>query len=461
MKIAKDISIAVLLLLITGCKKDDWFDVKTDSNLAIPSSLKDLQALLDNANLFNAWCPSMQENAADYHSYRVSAYNRMRGFERNAFTWTKNEPNVSVLDWINGSNSGSYGKIYTANLILESLEKIEAPDNNSREQADNIKGQALFFRAKTFYELSVLFVPPYDESIFGQKYGLPLRLESDINVKSVRSTIGETFQQILKDLTESVNLLPMNQQFKTRPSKIAAYALLARIYLSWGNYTEAERYADLSLKSYNKLIDYNSLSYETTANPFVGYNDETIFYSYMGGVTFILPTISIVNEFYESFDENDIRKRAFFNFSASTGRVTYKGTYAGVGFSYFFNGLATDELFLIRAECRARAGKTADAMIDLNTLLRNRFKPPFTDIAVANAEEALIVILAERKKELVMRGVRWSDLRRLNKEPRFAQTLTRVVDTQTFTLEPNSYKYTFPLPDDIIQLTGMEQNPGW
>ncbi len=101
-------------------------------------------------------------------------------------------------------------------------------------------------------------------------------------------------------------------------------------------------------------------------------------------------------------------------------------------------------------------------MNDLNTLLQNRWRTgTFVPFTASNADDALMQILTERRKELVLRGIRWQDLRRLNKEDRFKITITRTIAGNTYSIEPNSYKYTFPIPDDVIQLSGMKQNPGW
>ncbi|RYE50331.1 MAG: RagB/SusD family nutrient uptake outer membrane protein, partial [Sphingobacteriales bacterium] len=120
--------------------------------------------------------------------------------------------------------------------------------------------------------------------------------------------------------------------------------------------------------------------------------------------------------------------------------------------------------FLIRAECSARTGNTEEAMADLNALMEKRWvRGKFKPFTAASPEDALTKILIERRKELIMRGVRWSDLRRLNKDPRFAKTLKRVLingtDTKTYTLLPGDPRYILKIPADVIALTGMEQNP--
>jgi len=92
--------------------------------------------------------------------------------------------------------------------------------------------------------------------------------------------------------------------------------------------------------------------------------------------------------------------------------------------------------------------------------LKNRYKTgTFTNLTAANADDALALIVKERRKELCFRNLRWSDLRRLNKDSRFQVTLTRNVNGQSYTLAPNSSRYVLPL--DPIETTsgGLQQNP--
>jgi hypothetical protein len=68
-------------------------------------------------------------------------------------------------------------------------------------------------------------------------------------------------------------------------------------------------------------------------------------------------------------------------------------------------------------------------------------------------------ILTERRKELIFRGLRWPDLRRLNKDGA-GVSVTRKLDGQTYTLTPNSLKYTWLIPQQVIDFNpGMPQNP--
>src|SRR5690606_15551644 len=71
-------------------------------------------------------------------------------------------------------------------------------------------------------------------------------------------------------------------------------------------------------------------------------------------------------------------------------------------------------------------------------------------------------ILAERRRELMFRGLRWTDLRRLNQDSEHAATVRHKlrdgVDEQVFTLIPNDLRYIYLIPQQVIDISGMTQN---
>ncbi len=98
-------------------------------------------------------------------------------------------------------------------------------------------------------------------------------------------------------------------------------------------------------------------------------------------------------------------------------------------------------------------------MSDLNTLLIKRWAAgTFIPVTADNVEEALSIILAERRKELVFRGRRWLDIKRLNKEGKNI-VLMRNIHGKTYTILPNDLRYALAIPETVIQLSGMQQNP--
>src|SRR3546814_18218946 len=81
------------------------------------------------------------------------------------------------------------------------------------------------------------------------------------------------------------------------------------------------------------------------------------------------------------------------------GTMSFRGSYHQS--SVPFSGLATAEVYLIRAECYARTGNVAAAMEDVNTLLEKRWKAgTYFPFSAHTAEEALSLLLNERRTEL-------------------------------------------------------------
>ncbi len=456
----KKIHIYILLMLTIGntlssCIKNK-LEVKPDQTQVVPTTLTDFQGLLDNtvtvfvSNFVGAAEISSGEYSLSYTDFQSLSYLP----EINNYIWKKDlwQGTASVYEW-----DSNYKPVFYANVVLDGLRNITVNASNETDY-NNVKGQALFQRANAFYNVAQQFAKVYEASTASADPGIPLRLNSDLNQPSVRSTVEQTYQQILTDLNQALSLLPVTSINKYRPNKCAAYAEMARIYLAMRNYDQAFTNADASLKLYATLMDYNTLNPNpATAYPIPDLNSEVILRYSMSSYQSFSRTIGKIDQLlYESFQSNDLRKTMFFYLNPDNS-VGFRGSYRKS--SVPFAGLATDEQFLIRAEGYARKGKTTEAMSDLNTLLISRFKTgTFIPLTAVNSDDALQQILTERKKELLFRGVRWTDLKRLNKESRFAVTLTRSLNGTTYTLPPNDPRYVFPIPDYVISATGMEQN---
>lgn len=443
-------SVLLILNCFSSCQK--YLNEKPDKSLVVPTTIKDLQALLDDAYTMNLETTStMPESSADDYFLTMDSYNSNNETARNTYTWSLTEYHFSN-DW-----SYAYNAIYNTNLCLEGIAKIPRTTANSLKW-DNVKGSALFYQSYYYLNLVWEFAKAYDESTADIDLGIVLRNGSDFNVKSVRASVEESYNKIISDAKESLAFLPDTSLLLLRPSKNAAYGLLARTYLSMRVYDSAFKYSNLSLKINDQLLDYNSVD-PNNENPFPRLtNPETIFYTEMNGSNYLHATFQafIDTLLYNSYDSNDIRKQAFFG--NRTGYHYFKGNYAQDPY-ILFSGIARDEIVLIRAECYARQNNIDEAMHDLNTLLSMRWNNAFIFIpeTASGKDEALDKILSERRKELLMRGLRWIDIKRLNKEGRNI-ILEHIIDGKIYSLQPNDNKYALPVPSDIIRITGIEQN---
>ena len=140
----------------------------------------------------------------------------------------------------------------------------------------------------------------------------------------------------------------------------------------------------------------------------------------------------------------------------ASGQPIFKNNGTGKGFA--FSGLSIGEMYLIRAECAARLGNLQKSIADINELMGKRYKTgTFSHYAVTTYEDVMTTILRERRKELVFRGLRWPDLKRLNKEEA-GIVLTRYIDGRTIQLLPKSNRYILPVPDDALIGGTIKQN---
>lgn len=439
----------ILLCGAVSCS-EDFLEKKPDKKLVIPSTYDDMQALLDYYQVHNANTPGLGELSSDDYSISATNWSNLSSpYQKNAYVWAKEiwEGEKSI-DWNN-----RYQQVFYANYVLEGLNELD----KSKEVSwwNQMRGSALFFRAHATYQLAQIFCPPYDKTSKNEGYGLALRTTSDLNVHIGRSMLQQTYEFILTDLKEAAALLPQTESYKTRPVKAAAYTLLSRCYLGMQDYDNALAYADSALSYNYPLIDFNTLN-TAASYPMVQYNSEVIFHCLMTRYTPLASSRLIMDStLYESYAEDDIRKAAWFKLSS--GNYTFKGSYDGS--LQLFNGLAIDECYLTKAECLARINRTDEAISVLNELLEKRFKTgSFVPVEASDSQQALLLILLERRKELLFRGIRWPDLRRLNLDPATAKTLYRNLNGTIYSLAPNSVNYTLPIADDVLQLSSIPQN---
>lgn len=443
-----------MFMLFSSCGKD-FLDIKPDKSLLIPKSLADMQALLDNTEVMNRGS-GLNNIATD--DYAISSTNlaTYKIPERNSYLWAD--------DIFEGQTSSDwnipYQQIFYANVVLDGLKNISAIPSN-QEEWNRIKGSALFFRAMALYQLANQFAETYHPANAATVKGVPIKLNSDVNERVGRGSLSQVFDQIINDLNDALPLLPTkNPVYLTRPSKWAVNALLARIYLYMGRFENAQFCADECLKISPVLLDYNSLS-KTSTRPIsfnVAASTEVIFWQFMISYSFGTSTATgIADEIIAAYDTNDLRKTIFLR-DRGNGIQTFKGNYSGDSFTFI--GLATDEMYLIRAECKARKNDVTGAMEDLNTLRRKRWNNSvlYPSLNITDAELALRQILSERQKELITRGTRWTDLKRLNLDKRFEITIKRLISNKEYILSPNSNKYTFPIPQNEINGSDIEQN---
>ncbi len=434
-------------LAFISCKK--FLDKKPDQQLVIATTLADAEALLDNYSVFNSAHSALGDQSDDNFYLDDDRYSSLDFTSRNNYSWVTNS--INDVDW-----STLYQAVLNATTAMETIQAVERNSANAR-QWDQLKGAALFHRGFALLELVQYYAGIYDSTTATGQLGIPLRISSDVTVPSVRASLQQSWLHIVGSFKEAVSLLPVSEVVPSRPTRAAAWGALARTNLYMHRYTEAAEAADSCLALHDALIDFNTLDTSATA-PFNRFNEEVIFpCTAVTAASLDIAMYTIDTLLYTAYNLNDLRRPVYF--SDNGYGYSFKGTYDGDIYTGPFVGIATDEIMLIKAECLARQNNPMQAMQTLNSLLVTRWRSgTFIPYVATSAGEGLQIVLNERRKELIQRGTRWCDLRRLGFDATTAVTPVRMVENTLTNLPPLSSRYTFLIPQKVIDLTGMQQN---
>lgn len=446
----------VLLVLVISCRKFTQIDPPSDQ---LVSPLPFSNEATATATVLGIYSEMMNGNtqfssgyttlfaglAADELTYVAPGF--QEEFARNEIT-PANHTNLTDYFW-----APAYRYIYTSNLVLEELSKTTALPTDVKS---SLMSEAKFIRAFCFFHLVNLFgaVP------------LPLTSDFRINANMPRTATGAVNAQIIQDLQKAKNALPAIDATgeKIRPTKTAASALLARIYLYVRDWEAAEKEATLVLTSgYAALEEHPDLvflknSWETIwqlkpVDPNLNTYEAKIIFP---PDSTIPPAYLVTDNLLASFDPADQRKQAWVGYqSRGATKLAYPAKYKnynGANLTEYYVVLRLAEQFLIRAEARTHLGKLPEALQDLNEIRSRAGLPAIDDMA---AEPLLNAIEEERRHELMAEwGQRWFDLKRTGR-----------TDTILSALKPATWQATdtlWPIPQDQINLNRvLTQNPGY
>ncbi|WP_196937485.1 RagB/SusD family nutrient uptake outer membrane protein [Sphingobacterium pedocola] len=437
-----------------SCTKSDFLAEKPRSSMLVPSTVEDYQLLLNNP-LINEGTTGLGLISSDDVYFDQESLEAISPLVRHVYLWDRDmyAGEQQVKDWNNG-----YFAVFIANNVIEGIEDVIGTTKNKRD----VLGQAFFKRAYAYFDLATHFCEYVDDANDSQ-LGLPLRTTADVNVIEQRASLEQTFELIKSDLLQAKDLLihSVPVQDKYRPSVLSCFALLSRMELYRGNYEGAEIYADSCLKLSDGLLDYNNIDL-TVSNPFTSDHVEIIYkttcpmYVELYGADFSPARVNPL--LIELFNANEPRRRLYFG---TDSRGLSYANYSYTGFSTFpFTGLATDEIYLIKAESATRNGNLSEAQEKFENFLRMRYSdiPYDLEELSKDKEKMMDMVLLERRKELVWRGSRWLDLKRLNAEGYSISVRRQQAVGAEFSLLPNDPKYIFSIPVSEINRSGITQN---
>lgn len=319
----------------------------------------------------------------------------------------------------------AYNYIFQANSIIEGLQTSTLDS----QVVIQLTGESKFIRAFWLFYLT---------NVFGD---VPIITSTDYQPNSsvFRSKQSVVYEQIIADLISAKSTLNSNyvdgtsltaSAERVRPTKWAASALLARVYLYLGDYENALSESNFVLsntavfslkKNLNEVYLKNSLEsiwqiqipLPTTINT----TDGSYFILRARPSTGFQNSSTISDELKNSFEIADKRKSNWMHDTTISGQVytfpyKYKIFSASIVNEYSMV-LRVSEQYLIRSESNAQLGNTSAAISDLN-IIRNRAGLA-NYLGSLDKNNVISAILNEKKLELFCEwGHRWFEMKRAN-----------------------------------------------
>jgi hypothetical protein len=400
-----------------------------------------------------------------------------------SLTWSANVNTTSTE--VQNLWSQVYYTINLCNLFIDGMATNNGAALVGNTVAANYIGEAKFLRAIGYYSLLQLYARPYVDGN-GSKPGVPLRLvglSTYAEQSLAKSTVGEVYAQIIKDLNDAETALPLNNgtalNNTIRAHRNSAIAFKTRVYLTMGQYSNVIAEANkivgttdfiaqagsAAAGGVNHALQSNILNvfrapYTTTESIFsvpfvvsteqVGTQNALGYYFYANGANpgnaefYLNPNGVIADPNWKSTDA----RRTNFIFasplSANAGRFFLSkwntvGTYLD-----YAPVIRYAEVLLNLAEARARtAGVDAQAIALLNAV-RRRSDPTttFTAANFANGTALATAILQERNIEFLGEGLRNID---------FMRTLGTIpAKSNIQAIAPSNPQYIWPISNDEL-----------
>lgn len=397
--------------------------------------------------------------------YRSVSNMQLLSYHRNSLTST-----IAGYEYWNTL----YQFIFKCNSAIEGLSNSKLRPTVKQQ----LLGEAKFLRAFFYF---------YLVNLYGD---VPLTITSDYKVNSSisRTNKNEVYKQIVDDLKEAQSFLSSDyldgslQAYsgtveRVRPTKAAATAMLARVYLYMADYSNAEEQASslIANSSMFVLTDLNDVFLKNSLEAIWQLQPVALGWNSPDARLFIIPTKGInkdINPVYlsdfliNSFESTDNRADNWISKYVDTipdpdltyyYAFKYKSATLNAPVTEYIMIFRLAEQYLIRAEARAQQGNIAGAQSDLNEI---RMRAGLPNTTAANQSDLFKAIQQERQVELFTElGHRWLDLKRWNLVD---QVMSIVTPVKSNGGAWQSYQQLYPVPSsDIEKNSLLHQNIGY
>jgi hypothetical protein len=391
------------------------------------------------------------------------------------YLWN-NSPTSTIALW-----DDAYSTIARANNVINAIDDGFEEVGVTKEQLDVLKGECLFLRALSHWDLVRIYSQPY---VAGTgNLGVPVVLKTE-NGYPARNNVGEVYDRVVTDLLDAANLLPAANERGNDgawATKWAATALLAKVYLYMGQWQSA---ADKATDVINNggFSLFTAAEYTTWDNGGYwgsgGQGDEIIFqvdgsqgntdHGFWEAISYMLNPdgygdIAASQDLLDLYEPGDVRADLFIMHAAHptvSWSLKYPGRLGGVP-PLDFNTpvLRLSEMYLIRAEALLHGASVASvtALGDYNAIRTKR------GLAAAGTAPALNDLYMERRRELCFEGNELFDLARTQRSlvrTDFTGSMRKDVPFVVGGSAIENYLWAMPIPQSECDANiNMAQNP--
>ena len=448
------------IVLLSSCT-EEFLDRAPEQSVATEDAIVDVNSAqvalngvydeLQTVSLYGRDYMIIGDLAAD--NTRMRAENSGRFL--NVYDWNLTEQ----TGYVAGPWNQWYDVINRANNVIQKTPQIQKGDSTAKVQ---IVGEALMIRALAHFGMVNFFAQPYQYTSDASHPGVPLLTEpAPVDYNPSRNTVAEVYAQVIEDLEVAYdNMAASTNAFYA--SKYGAAALLSRVYLYMGDWTNAKAYAE-------EVIEDGGYTLVPQENYMTGWSEEStsesilsikftatdnlsvdmLGYMYLNsGYGDILPTQDIM----DIYDEDDIRNGWF-----------YMAEDENIHIQKYPQGqrdntpvIRLSEMYLNLAEAEYRLENEPAARDALNMIRERAGLNPETG---ATGSVLRGFIYDERRRELAFEGHHFWDLQRTSRDV-VRDDVTKPADPKV--IEYGSHNYAYPIPRRELNVNpNIEQNPGW
>ncbi|WP_159451651.1 RagB/SusD family nutrient uptake outer membrane protein [Pedobacter africanus] len=382
-------------------------------------------------------------------------------------------------------------RLYLFNKIIN---EVMDSKGGSDDQKRALLAEAQAGRAICNFMFLSDFTKPYNVNTAGNDLGIPNLTVADVTQKDFkRGTLQAGYDLVIRDLNEALpNLGALTHRRKI--SRLAAEFYLSRVYIAMNNFAAAKTHLDaafleaqkaqipMKLYDYTMVLDADNPDAEGSWLPdgFFGLenvpiaanNTETIYNINAGWFQF-----QAVNAFVFGpqtaalYGSTDRRLNLYSPFQLFTTTAYPLGMRRRN--TDFFTGInvgpSLPDLYLMRAECKARSNDLSGAVTDLQILRAKRIAgtAALVPSGIATNQQALVrFILDERIREFAITGLRWLDMRRLSVDPVYSNHIKFThkiydqdgIEKSSYELKPERFALKFG-ERMLNESNGLQENP--